>query len=429
MKKSLFNKLFLSFFLFFAFLPQTAFAAKTFLVSDSAGSGFASGAGTSYTPLNGNISITATEANRISYFQSAGTTSNFRLYVSANTTTVTITVRTRKNTANGNQTISIASTTTGEFTDGSNSDSYASGDKGSIQIVTYTGGGSISFSKFSLIFDASSNSVQNFFTHTTNTFATNGTLYFGLRSRNAFDSTEANVQWKMRTAGTLQNCRIRFTANSAANSTTVVSRINGSNGNISISIAAAGTGYFTDTSNSDTVASGDLINLAITGTDTGSRTCGQTNLEFITTNSERPLVSTDNAGVAFATGTTNYFTFGDASFASNTTEALTQVTTDIAFSAKNLGAYLSANASTTNGTLYLRVNNASTALTLSLTALTTGWFEDLSHTVDITAGQTYGARLVVGATSGITIRSAGLIMYETAAPSSTVKTLSALGVG
>src|SRR5690606_17901085 len=74
-------------------------------------------------------------------------------------------------------------------------------------------------------------------------------------------STESNNQIPFYADGIWSKMAIRVTQN-PYNPTTVVSRINGADGNQAIS--AVGTGIFEDVSNTDSVSSGDLLNISIT---------------------------------------------------------------------------------------------------------------------------------------------------------------------
>jgi hypothetical protein len=94
---------------------------------------------TYYTPVGGLTSLNMaakTETNSRYRFRIAATMSNFRVYMGYNALNGTSTARTRKNSTNGNQSVSIPAATTGDFEDTSNTDSIASGDRFNYQIVT-----------------------------------------------------------------------------------------------------------------------------------------------------------------------------------------------------------------------------------------------------------------------------------------------------
>lgn len=74
------------------------------------------------------------------------------LYLETNTITANGTFRTRKNQANGACSVSITASTTGTFTDTSNSESLASGDQIGYQYVTGTSGTSSQIRKMGAVF-------------------------------------------------------------------------------------------------------------------------------------------------------------------------------------------------------------------------------------------------------------------------------------
>src|SRR3990167_11137323 len=77
-----------------------------------------------------------TEANRQITYRSAGTLSNLWVNVDSNTLDGTTTIRTRINGANGAQSVSFASSTTGIAEDTTNSDTIVAGDEVNYSLVT-----------------------------------------------------------------------------------------------------------------------------------------------------------------------------------------------------------------------------------------------------------------------------------------------------
>ena len=86
-----------------------------------------------------------------------------------------------------------------------------------------------------------------------------------------------------------------------------------------------------------------------------------------------------------------------------TTQANPQLAVPITGAISRLYVYVSANTSTTNVTVTLNVNSVNSALVTTVTALTTGSFSDLTHTVNVTAGDLIQFEIqasTVGAISG-----------------------------
>lgn len=83
---------------------------------------------------------TSTETNNQVVVPFAMTASLLTLRVGANTGGSTVTLSSRKNTAAGNQSLTVATTLTGTFQDATHSDTYAVGDKMNVKIIGPTSG-------------------------------------------------------------------------------------------------------------------------------------------------------------------------------------------------------------------------------------------------------------------------------------------------
>ena len=84
-------------------------------------------------------------------------------------------------------------------------------------------------------------------------------------------SVEAETQITYRTAGTLSNLWVRLSSNSINGSSTIRTRVNGGNGNQSVSFASSTSGTAEDTSNTDAISVADEVNYsAVTGGSSGS---------------------------------------------------------------------------------------------------------------------------------------------------------------
>jgi hypothetical protein len=91
---------------------------------------------TRYTALQGDGGVTATEAFVQNTALVAGIYSNLSCYVSANTVTAASSYKFRKNGGNGNQSVTITASTTGFFTDASNTDTVVATDTVNTMITT-----------------------------------------------------------------------------------------------------------------------------------------------------------------------------------------------------------------------------------------------------------------------------------------------------
>lgn len=217
-------------------------------------------------------------------------------------------------------------------------------------------------------------------------------------------TTEANAQTKNRAYTSWEAMAVNVTANARVNTSTIKNRINGADGaNGSISIGAGVTGILTDTSIGDALASGDLINVSVT-LGTGVEDLVISSFQATFKNSSASLcdvVRREANGTARTAGATaTYYLYAGDSNASAT--AYTFLTPyPIKFS--NPRIYLSANTYTGNGTYSLYVNG-SDRISVTLTAATTGWFEDTSSTYSADANVGFAAKIVNGTSGSITIR-------------------------
>src|SRR6185503_16392317 len=167
------------------------------------------------------------------------------------------------------------------------------------------------------------------------------------------------------------------TTNGRADATTVGSRLNGAPGALTVSINAAATGQFEDTTHSDTVVADDLVDRYVTvGTGSGTFTASIYN-DFETSD-----------------GTTQNVAGGPATILQNVTnylalmgEAVNSVTTE-SDSQQKAGVTCTLSASST---LTSRKNAGAGGQSVSITASTTGWFEDASNSDSIVATDEIGA--------------------------------------
>ena len=392
--------------------------AKVPLVS---GYGFSQAAGISRYFEITMSGATATEAGSQFTTRIAGTLSNLFVYISANSSNYTTTLRLRKNTANGNQVISITAAATGQFEDISNTDTLTSGDIVNYSSITGAGTGTITLQNISILFEATTNLVN--FYNTSGNFVNTAsqTSYWQLSAAN-INTTESNVLLVFKNAGTFKNLFVKITQNNRSTATTYTVRQNAADTTITLSVTGSTTGIFEDTSHTATISVDDTSAFKIiTGTGTGSVTHGLITISFETTNSIIPIHFQSTASRGF--GTTTYHGFYTTS---DTTEANSQIEANVAFVASKLGARVNANTANGTSTYLLRQNAADTALSTSITASTTGWFIDTSNTVSIAATDEINRKLVVGGSSGSLTVIASNMLLDYNAGSSSIKSINGL---
>lgn len=368
--------------------------------------------------------IGTTEANSAVTHRTAGVLSNLYARISANDRD-TSTIRVRKNgTTDGNQSLSVTGSTTGEFEDASNTDAVTAGDTWVYSVVTGSGGTTFILRMLTSIFAATAGTATRTggCQHTGRTLSASSTTYWpfagDVRLNNA---TEANTQVLVRSDGTLRNLVVICTT-APTNPATVRTRKSGANGNLSVSVN--GTGTFEDATNIDVVASGDLCNFQIV---TGASTQAVITLaavDLVTTNGASILINANQTTNTIAASVTGYYAV--AGGGTSTTETDQRADANFAFTASNLYINVPTNTVTATSTLRLRINGVDGNQAASITASTTGIFEDASNTDAVVATDEINYQIVAGATgTSLVTANIGMMAKVATAP----RTRSLLGVG
>jgi len=372
---------------------------------------FASGGAARFIPLsNGAMDLIATEASVQIKYRTAGFFSKMWWFVVTNAATATSTIIFRKNTANGNETVSIGAAATGFFQDITNQDNIVAGDLVCYSISNGSGAGALTLATMSILFTPTtptSTVVRHAYVAISATvFSTaSTTFYMALGSgRNVGNqtTTEANTQNYVGFTGTIANLLVDVSSNPRGTTTTVNSRKNTANGNMSVSIGAAATGLFEDTVNTDSVVSGDLVNYSLTTGSGGGSLVPETTSSEVTSTDRHSLVIFGNPtnNVTQANSLTRFLCVGGWMSVGDATENNVRVKTLATFIASKLSTYIASNNVNGTSTLTLRANAANTSLVASIGASATGRFSDLVNTPTISVNDilTYG--LVTGGSSG-----------------------------
>lgn len=184
---------------------------------------------------------------------------NLLANVSSNTFTDSTTYEIWIDGAIGNLSVSVPTVTTGIFEDTSSTDDVVLDELVSA-MVDPLGSGNISAI---MTIELESSSYTLYDTRLSHTLAASSTQYFIIAGFTN-SPTEINVKtvWK---ALTLDNWSIFVNTNSSNFISTGVTRIDGSDGNVTISVGAGATGFFEDLTNNDEVPDDAELNLAFTG--------------------------------------------------------------------------------------------------------------------------------------------------------------------
>jgi hypothetical protein len=224
---------------------------------------------TRYAVLPGALgALNTTESSSDLRAPAAQTIANLACYVSANARTTTTTLKSRKNAADGAQSVSIGAGLTGWFENTTNTDSLAADDRFCAAIVTGAGTETLTFTVigFLRVYGATANQHPVYGNATTTFTAPSGSARYGPAiGRLTALTAEIGAQFALPLAATWSKLGVTVTTNASGSALVLSSRINGVSGNQAVTIGAGLTGAFVDASNSDVVASGGLINF-MTGT-------------------------------------------------------------------------------------------------------------------------------------------------------------------
>lgn len=334
----------------------------------------------------GGTVVGTTEANEQSKLK-AGTIDKLRTFFSTATATASTTTRGRLNGVNGNIVATETSGATGEFEDVTHSDTIADGDlytiagtgPGLAQTSNQIGGHGFHYAATSVetlalggITRASSNTAAgNFFS---------GLLGGGTGSN--LSSTESTMTSKARAPGTFSFLRSNVTVAKSGATWTFNYRANSLNGNGTTSYASGATGIVEDTTHSDTIASGDILDIMNTSTAATVTTVVQAQGLFL---ASAHLWDTASITTVTNGGSAGTFYVLCGITTPIATEANAQHRLRFATVAQKMRARVDGNP-TTGFTFTSRKNTAAGNQTMVIGSAATGAFEDTTHTDTIVAG-------------------------------------------
>lgn len=331
-------------------------------------------------PLAGATVNDATEANVQMTIRDAGTFSNSSILIpTSNANIGTVNWNFRKNAANGNQSVSIGNTT-GLKQDTTHTDTVVAGDKVNYQIG---GGGTVNFTPmvFYELFDSTSSFSPRSMTTSSQTYTT-GSSFSAINGKEASASNEAGINTKMQKAGTMKFLACELSANAKTSTMTFISRIGTptmANGNMTMTIAAGGTGIQEDTTHTDTIAVNNLWNSSrVVGTDTTNSTTWQSTGSEFTSSTNFIVEASADADVVGTASTTKFVPLGGR-LAFGSTESQVQAKALANFAYSGLSVEHSAGTSTHTVTINFRKNTANGNQTVTA-GTATGQYADTTNT-------------------------------------------------
>ena len=318
---------------------------------------------------------------------------------------------TRKNGADTAQTVTIPASTTGTFTDLSDDVSLTAGDTYSYSVNPGGTSGSLIITSIGVNLESSGQAATQLSGITSSITVTAASInrWVALGGyMSVFATVETRAQNLIPLAGTASNLRVFVTA-ARATSTTVRSRKNSANGSQIVTLTGGTTGAFEDTTNSDTMAAGDILGAQFT-TGTGSDSLTVTNCSMIFTSSvaRATVLASVNTAATLSAATTRYSQPLGA-MTLETTEALAECICPSPGTISAVGCTLDSNSSTAAVSLTCRIGGVDTGVTVSIPASTTGAFYDTSAaTATVAAGNAVSVKYAGAVTGSLTLRTACL---------------------
>ena len=316
-----------------------------------------------------------------------GTLSKLYVRLTANTTSTNGSVTIRKNGVDTALTVVVtAGSGAAVIEDTSNSVTVAAGDK--LCIETVSGGtGTFTFSIISCIFDATTNCSTRYVTEGYGVATASASHFISIAgSRSGTNSGEANAENTIKTAGTVKNAFINVTANARTNNTTFTLRKNRVDTAIVFTYGSGATGIQEVTGTSVSFAADDELDwevTTLTGTQTLTFQCLAVDYETTTDNGVLSTgVTGSTSDIVQTTNVTWYYSIGGGMIQGLTTEASAQQKAREAFTFKNLVVFVGNNGLAASATFAFRVNGAD-VISISLTAVATGFFANTANTVTV----------------------------------------------
>lgn len=351
-------------------------------------------AATLYWPFNGNklgddTAITESEAQL--KYRGAATLQNAQVRVNVNAHSAALTLKTRIGGADGNIAVSIASSTTGTFTDLVHTDSVSDGNLVNFALTGGSGSGAITIASTMLEAEHTANVGTGIiaFSGQRNSITTASvTRYGGWGGRASVFSTETPTY--VRYGGTIDRFQLYVTTNSRGTSSTATIRINGADGTQTMTLTGNTTGRFEDTTHSDSVSAQQSISWKVaTGTGAGTLSVGSGGAAFDgTPDGQTPIIS--SVGVTNNVNGTRYYGFGSTNAA---TLSNVQCVAAVPGAFSGLCIDVSSNTYSASTTVTSNKNGSAGNVTVTVGATTTGQFFDTTNVDRVSSGDLYALRV------------------------------------
>lgn len=343
---------------------------------------------------------TTTIGNNYCQIRAAGVLSNLYLNIDDNNTTggTRIVDSFKSGTTAGNLSITIPTGTTGTFEDTTHTDTVSAGDRWQWRWRNGTGG-TTDMVTLAFTFAATSNTVSIMSCGGASFSTASSSIYLFLTGTTiTVETTEVNVQLKPKTGGTLKNLGTLVRTNARTTATVIRTRKNTANGAMSVSYGSGVTGYLEDNVNTDTVASGDILNYQLTtSTGVGAIVLDNVKTEFETTNSGFLFAGGNGTGIGFPANSVNYYAIG-GEVNNDALEGNMVIDFKMTATLSNMAQIVSLNSTSAVTTSVFRKNTANGNQTIAIGSGSTGYFEDTSNTDALVDGDDVCVKVSAGVT-------------------------------
>jgi hypothetical protein len=215
------------------------------------------------------------------------------------------------------------------------------------------------------------------------------------------NNTESVRQVTYRTPGTISKLYIRITANSTVTNSTLTVRKNAIDTAMTLTIPASTSGVFEDTTNTVTVAAADKLNYKTITGNPGTMTVSIISCIFSATNDAVSRLTAGNFTTLYTANSTTAYAQLVGQVAPGTlveSTAQTQIPKNGVI--KNLAVQIFSNVRTSDSTVRIRLNAADSSISTTITALSTGMFEDTTNTLNVLAGDLVNFSITTGTGAG-----------------------------
>lgn len=230
------------------------------------------------------------------------------------------------------------------------------------------------------------------------------TTYYGPWGGNIpAQTSETQALLACRTPGTLQNLYVLVSANSRTTDTVIMTRIAGSDGNLTITIPAGATGLFSDTSHTDTVEDGDLWGLKlVAGASAQSVTIVGVSAELVSLGQAKtPITTRTNVTITSTPPFNREFPWGGAP------NLLATVAGGGGFAEAGIASHLQAINNAGAVTIRTRLNGSNGAQ--SVVGSGAGLYEDASNTDTVARGDGFSGIIETSGSGSNSVQQAGIV--------------------